>query len=126
MQAHVKTGRAYALFHSRSPLGDVRRELNDMKEAAGKLDALAIHTYGTNDAIQKGNGTGIPPSIAALAVKNGSDYVIKAVWNGQSNEHTASALDDVLRVASEFFVPEQARIYYGRNSGLNLKCIELG
>lgn len=118
----LKEGKAYALFHSVSPLGDVRRELNGMKEAAGKLDALAIRTYRTGDVIQKGNETGIPLTIVAMATKNGANYIIKAEWSGEDNGPTASALDDVLRVRSEFFVPQQATVYYIRDGGSHFHC----
>jgi hypothetical protein len=121
MQA--RTGRAYAILRSRSPLGEVRRELDSMKEAAGKPDVLAIRAHWTADAIQKGNGTGIPPTITALAMEKSANYIIKAEWSGYDNGRTASALDDVLGVSNDFFMPQAVAIYYGKNGGPQFQCL---
>ncbi len=120
---HAKTGRAYAILQSRSPPGEVKRELNGMKEAAGKPEALAIQAYGTGDLDQKGaNGTVIPLTIVSTAVKKEANYIVMAEWGGQSNERTAFVLDDVLKARSEVFVPQNACIYYSRNGGPNFQC----
>lgn len=120
---HMKTGRAYAILRSRSPLGEVRRELGGMKEAAGKPEGLAMHAHQTWEAIEKGNDTCIPPTIAALAMKTSANYIIKAEWSGADNNRTASALDDVLKVANDFFMPQQVAIYYSSNGGPQFQCL---
>ncbi len=132
---HMTIGRAYALFRSTASINDIRRELNDMKdivevrlEKTSSKDCLALHVQ-IMDSLKQ--AVGIPPSIVALAAAAELNYSAKVAWTGywpegtNPNENASRVLYSILSAKSELFVPEDGRIYYGRNGGLNPERVEL-
>ena len=120
----MKTGMAYALFHSPCPAGDIKRELNDRKEALGtRAGMLEIQVLQLCVPRRAGDDTHIPPSIASVAALKKVNYIVRAEERWKSNERTAFELDDLFRQSSGSFGPGNVSIYYNANGGSHFQCM---
>lgn len=123
----MKTGMAYALFRSVSPAGDIKRELNERKEALGtRAGILEIQVLQLCVPRKSGDDTRIPSSITSAAALKNANYIVRAEEKWKTNERTAHELDELFRQSTEAFRPDNVSIYYNRNGGSHFECMIRG